>query len=244
MKLTKEQIINIIKEELGSIMTEDGHEDVSSARRKLKTTIEDASEILQSLESTPEQELPSWWMSKITIVGEYINKARDYLLVSGDTMTEVNIGPGDQAIDMGSQSEQEHNQESAKEVDQMIEMWRQLGIKHGKEIESAELSHMWNKVNLMLGQFAEWLDQGAEALTSGGYDLDEAREGDYKPALDHANKERDVAVFALQKAGMDATKAAQLCFAAHKMLTGEQYLSHAKDDAIADLMKRADLENK
>ena len=75
-------------------------------------------------------------------------------------------------------------------------------------------------------------------------ELDEAREGDYKPALDHANKERDVAVFALQKAAGNATQAAQLCFAAHKMLTGEQYLSHAKDDAIADLMKRADLKNK
>ena len=72
-------------------------------------------------------------------------------------------------------------------------------------------------------------------------ELDEAREGDYKPALDHANKERDVAVFALQKAAGNATQAAQLCFAAHKMLTGEQYLSHAKDDAIADLMSRAGL---
>jgi hypothetical protein len=87
MKLTKETLKQIIKEELDKLQ-EDGHEDVSSARRKLKTTIEDASEILQSLESTPEQELPSWWMSKITIVGEYINKARDYLLVSGDSMTE------------------------------------------------------------------------------------------------------------------------------------------------------------
>jgi len=159
-------------------------------------------------------------------------------------MSEVDIGPGDQAIDMGSQSGQERNRESSKKVDQMIEMWRQLGIKHGKEIESAELADMWNMVNLKLGQFAMWLDQGAEALASGGYDLDEAREGDYKPALDHANKERDVAVFALQKATGNATQAAQLCFAAHKMLTGEQYLSHAKDDAIADLMKRADLKNK
>ena len=88
-------------------------------------------------------------------------------------MSEVDIGPGDQAIDMGSQSKQERNQESAKKVDQMIEMWRQLGIKHGKEIESAELADMWNMVNLKLGQFAMWLDQGAEALASGGYDLDE-----------------------------------------------------------------------
>ena len=87
MKLTAKLLKKLIQEELSKLQ-EDGHEDVSSARRKLKTTIEDASEILQSLESTPEQELPSWWMSKITIVGEYINKARDYLLVSGDSMTE------------------------------------------------------------------------------------------------------------------------------------------------------------
>ena len=92
MKLTTKLLKKLIQEQLKTIQ-EDGHEDVSSARRKLKTTIEDASEILQSLESTPEQELPSWWMSKITIVGEYINKARDYLLVSGDSMTEVDIGP-------------------------------------------------------------------------------------------------------------------------------------------------------
>ena len=69
MKITAKLLKKLIKEELGKLQ-EDGHEDVSSARRKLKTTIEDASEILQSLESTPEQELPSWWMSKITIVSQ------------------------------------------------------------------------------------------------------------------------------------------------------------------------------
>ena len=105
MKLTKEQLTKIIKEELSKLQ-EDGHEDVSSARRKLKTTIEDASEILQSLESAPEQELPSWWMSKITIVGEYINKARDYLLVSGDTMTEGyrDYDPDDEFTDSRTKS--------------------------------------------------------------------------------------------------------------------------------------------
>ena len=90
-----------------------------------------------------------------------------------EELAEVSIGPGDQTIDMGSESEQERNRESAKEVDQMIEMWRQLGEKHGKEIEAAKLANMWNAVNLKLGQFAMWLDQGAEALASGGYDLDE-----------------------------------------------------------------------
>jgi hypothetical protein len=56
-------------------------------------------------------------------------------------------------------------------------------------------------------------------------ELAEAREGDYKPALDHANKERDVAVFALRKAAGNATQAAQLCLAAHKMLRSNIFLT-------------------
>ena len=137
MKLTKETLKQIIKEELGKLQ-EDGHEDVSSARRKLKTTIEDASEILQSLESMPEQELPSWWMSKITIVGEYINKARDYLLVSGDTMTEVDIGPGDQTI---QGLEPQHDEENR--VDRM----RQRAIELIYEMNPEELQQLLKQIN-------------------------------------------------------------------------------------------------
>ena len=87
MKLTKEQLQRIIKEELKDLQ-EDGHEDVSSARRKLKTIIEDASEILQGIDTIQPQELPSWWMSKLTICSEYINKARDYFLVDGEPINE------------------------------------------------------------------------------------------------------------------------------------------------------------
>ena len=137
MKLTKETLKQIIKEELDKLQ-EDGHEDASSARRKLKTTIEDASEILQSLESTPEQELPSWWMSKITIVGEYINKARDYLLVSGDTMAEVNIGPGDQTI---QGLEPKHDEENR--VDRM----RQKAIELIYEMSPKELERLLKQIN-------------------------------------------------------------------------------------------------
>ena len=71
--------------------------------------------------------------------------------------------------------------------------------------------------------------------------IDESREGDYKPALDHLNKERGVAAFALQKAAGNTTKAAQLCFAAHEMLTGKAFLPHMRDEAIAGLMKDAGL---
>ena len=131
MKITKQQLINIIKEELEQVtsegryrqattypelydalkaaigeyndeivkivlrgvlddrdhygrseLNEDGHTDVPSAVRKLKTSMEDAMEILSALEHMPDTELPSWWMSKVTLAADYLNKSRDYLLVS------------------------------------------------------------------------------------------------------------------------------------------------------------------
>ena len=65
---------------------EDGHTDVPSAIRKLKTSIEDANEIMEKLNSMSEEEsLPSWWSDKITLSANYLNKARDYILNSKET---------------------------------------------------------------------------------------------------------------------------------------------------------------
>ena len=65
---------------------EDGHTDVPSAIRKLKTSIEDANEIMDKLNSmSEEQSLPSWWTDKITLSANYLNKARDYILNSKET---------------------------------------------------------------------------------------------------------------------------------------------------------------
>ena len=65
---------------------EDGHTDVPSAIRKLKTSIEDANEILDKLNSmSEEQSLPSWWTDKITLSANYLNKARDYILNSKES---------------------------------------------------------------------------------------------------------------------------------------------------------------
>ena len=65
---------------------EDGHTDVPSAIRKLKTSIEDANEIINKLNSmSEEQSLPSWWTDKITLSANYLNKARDYILNSKET---------------------------------------------------------------------------------------------------------------------------------------------------------------
>ena len=83
-------IKKVILEELAANLTEDGHEDTSSAIRKLKTSIEDAGEILQGLQAH-HGDLPSWWMGKVTIAADYLNKARDYFLVSGDVMQEEEL---------------------------------------------------------------------------------------------------------------------------------------------------------
>ena len=65
-------------------INEDGHTDVPSAIRKLKTSIEDCQDILQKLESMGDTPLPSWWTDKITLSANYLNKARDYLLSTND----------------------------------------------------------------------------------------------------------------------------------------------------------------
>ena len=62
-------------------LNEDGHVDLPSAKRKLKLSIEDSQELLQQLESMDEEStLPSWWMDKLTLASDYLNKARNYLL--------------------------------------------------------------------------------------------------------------------------------------------------------------------
>ena len=66
---------------LKNILNEDGHTDVASAKRKLKLSIEDATQTLEKLESMKsEDSLPSWWMDKVTLASNYLNTSRDYLL--------------------------------------------------------------------------------------------------------------------------------------------------------------------
>tara|TARA_Y100000592_G_scaffold100158_1_gene178896 strand:- start:3626 stop:4261 length:636 start_codon:yes stop_codon:yes gene_type:complete len=76
-------------------INEDGHTDIPSAARKMKLAIEDAGQILSALENG-QGDLPSWWMSKVTIAADYLNKARDYLLVPSQEMEEK-LKPSDGA---------------------------------------------------------------------------------------------------------------------------------------------------
>ncbi len=68
-------------------INEDGHTDIPSAARKMKLAIEDAGQILAALEGG-QGDLPAWWMSKVTMAADYLNKARDYLLVPSDDVSE------------------------------------------------------------------------------------------------------------------------------------------------------------
>jgi hypothetical protein len=86
-KITRSQLKSIIKEELERMM-EDGHADRPSAIRKLKVSMEKAHEILGGLRHH-QGELPAWWMSKVTKAADYLNSARDYFLVSGELMEDL-----------------------------------------------------------------------------------------------------------------------------------------------------------
>ena len=67
------------------VVTEDGHQDVPSARRKMKTIIEDAGQMLQALEQLPgDSSLPSWWTNKLAVSAAKLNAMRDYLLVPAE----------------------------------------------------------------------------------------------------------------------------------------------------------------
>ena len=83
MKVTKQQLKEIIKEELQAVLNEDGHEDVPSARRAMMTIIEDAGQMLETLEQM-DGHLPTWWTNKMAVAASMLNKMRDYLLIDSE----------------------------------------------------------------------------------------------------------------------------------------------------------------
>ncbi len=93
----KEMILDTIGEVIDTFeegeagLNEDGHTDIPSAARKMKLAIEDAGQILAALEGG-QGDLPAWWMSKVTIAADYLNKARDYLLGSPSSKS-VDVSP-------------------------------------------------------------------------------------------------------------------------------------------------------
>ena len=74
---------------------EDGHMDIPSAIRKCKVIIDGAQDIMEKLGgmSQEQDDLPSWWMDKVTLATDYINKADDYINNSGQ-INDANINEG------------------------------------------------------------------------------------------------------------------------------------------------------
>ena len=93
MKITKQQLRQIIKEELQKDLNEDGHTDVPSSARKMKTIMEDAGQMLIALEQMGDASLPTWWLGKLAVASNDLNKLRDYLLLPSDEEEEVTCWP-------------------------------------------------------------------------------------------------------------------------------------------------------
>ena len=78
------EVADILDKELESEvemdLDEDGHDDVPSAVRAMKTMAEDALEMLDALEQM-DGNLPTWWTNKMAVSASMLNKMRDYLLV-------------------------------------------------------------------------------------------------------------------------------------------------------------------
>ena len=67
-------------------INEDQYGDVSFSRRKLKLACEDSESILQLLADKAEnEELPNWWIDKVSKSADYLNVCRDYLATDGHT---------------------------------------------------------------------------------------------------------------------------------------------------------------
>ena len=95
MKITKQRLQQIIQEEINSFkatqLNEDGHGDVPSAVRAMKTIIEDAGQMLQALEQM-DGNLPTWWTNKMANAQYMMNAMRDYLLYPSMKEREMTSG--------------------------------------------------------------------------------------------------------------------------------------------------------
>jgi len=126
-KKAVEMIMYMVNDAIESAMesevelNEDGHTDIPSAARKMKLAIEDAGQILAALEGG-QGELPSWWMSKVTIAADYLNKARDYLLMPSQEMEEKlkpSMGAGAYVDDFRKSDAPQFKGKSKKKKQQM-----------------------------------------------------------------------------------------------------------------------------
>ena len=89
MKNLENTIRNLYKINQDIVIKEDGHVDVASSIRKCKTSMEDASQIMNKLKTMdPEGSLPTWWTNKLAVACMSLNKLRDYIVTSSESVTE------------------------------------------------------------------------------------------------------------------------------------------------------------
>lgn len=85
MREALEEIRGKVKEQQN--LKEDGHTDVVSAKRQCSTIMEDARDISNKLGSlSPEDGLPSWWMNKLAVSSNSMNKLRDFFIHSEERL--------------------------------------------------------------------------------------------------------------------------------------------------------------
>ena len=81
IEVTKDLLKRGVKFKEQYELKEDGHTDVASAKRDMKTIVEDAQEIEQKLNGmNNEDSLPSWWTNMVAVSASDLNSARDYIL--------------------------------------------------------------------------------------------------------------------------------------------------------------------
>ena len=151
-----------------SKIQEDGHTDVASAVRQCKTAIEDASQMLSKLQGmNPEGDLPSWWMNKIAIAANSMNKLRDYLLVpSTNEAKEIppidkDNAPGVKIAKIRAQDD-DPAKDAVKKLEQEIQMLKiELENEKNKAVKP-EPNPITGEVPLRTGIAAALLDKNAK----------------------------------------------------------------------------------
>ena len=82
---------------LEDIKAKDGHTDVSSAKKQMQKIQDDVIDMYNSIMSKREEEdLPTWWTSKLSVAAAYLNSLRDYIVY------ETNEGATQDAEDSSS----------------------------------------------------------------------------------------------------------------------------------------------
>jgi len=137
---------------------EDGHTDVASAVRQCKTAIEDASQMLSKLQGmNPEDSLPSWWMNKIAIAANSMNKLRDYLLVP--STNEAKEEPEEEPKVEPKEDKSEGEVQALKNKIQQLEL--ELKIEKDKTVKP-EPNPDTGEIPLRTGLAAALLDKNAK----------------------------------------------------------------------------------